>query len=119
MECVVEGGDDDDEGNNGMEGEEADKKDGHNITFLYTLGEGSCPKSFGINVARLAALPEEVLMKAKQVSANFEIEMNGNSRQAKVSPSSSVEIRRKVEDAVAKEDWVEVDRLWTDLQRCV
>ena len=58
-------------------------------------------------------------MKAKQVSANFEIEMNGNSRQAKVSPSSSVEIRRKVEDAVAKEDWVEVDRLLTDLQRCV
>merc|ERR1711957_1060291 len=46
------------------------------ITFLYTLGAGSCPKSFGINVARLAALPEEVLIKAKRVSSLFEASMS-------------------------------------------
>jgi len=30
------------------------------ITFLYTLEEGSSPRSFGVNVARLAKLPQEV-----------------------------------------------------------
>jgi DNA mismatch repair protein MSH6 len=33
------------------------------ITFLYTLEEGSSPRSFGVNVARLAKLPQEVLLK--------------------------------------------------------
>lgn len=30
------------------------------ITFLYKLGNGSCPKSHGVNVAHLAGLPEAV-----------------------------------------------------------
>ncbi|KAL3902271.1 MAG: hypothetical protein SGARI_005925 [Bacillariaceae sp.] len=48
-----------------------------NITFLYTLGPGACPKSFGINVAKLAGLPQEVLTNAKKASEAFEEEMNG------------------------------------------
>jgi DNA mismatch repair protein MSH6 len=47
-----------------------------NITFLYTLGPGAIPKSFGINVAKLAGLPDEVLANAKRVSHEFEEEMN-------------------------------------------
>jgi DNA mismatch repair protein MSH6 len=47
-----------------------------NITFLYTLGPGAVPKSFGINVAKLAGLPDEVLENAKRVSHEFEEEMN-------------------------------------------
>ena len=64
--------------------EDAEKK--HNITFLYTLGEGPCPKSFGVNVARLAGLPLDVLEKAKAVSSSFEAEMNGEG-QHKIIPS--------------------------------
>ncbi|EED94258.1 MutS family, partial [Thalassiosira pseudonana CCMP1335] len=60
MECIVEDDSEDD----------AEKRS--NITFLYTLGEGPCPKSFGVNVARLAGLPDDVLQKAKLVSAAFE-----------------------------------------------
>lgn len=30
------------------------------VTFLYRLGDGACPKSHGMNVARLAHLPAEV-----------------------------------------------------------
>ncbi|GMH78533.1 hypothetical protein TL16_g07839 [Triparma laevis f. inornata] len=51
--------------------------DEKNITFLYQLGEGACPKSFGINVARLAGLPEGVLAIAEKRSANFQKEMEG------------------------------------------
>lgn len=46
------------------------------ITFLYTLTEGSSPKSFGINVARLACLPREVLQLAAQKSQQFEAQLN-------------------------------------------
>jgi len=76
MECVVEEDCD----------EDAEKK--HNITFLYSLGEGPCPKSFGVNVARLAGLPLDVLEKAKAVSSSFEAEMNGES-QHKIIPSTA------------------------------
>lgn len=37
-----------------------------NITFLYTLSSGICDRSFGIEVARMAALPSHVLQIARQ-----------------------------------------------------
>ena len=30
------------------------------ITFLYKFVKGICPKSYGFNAARLAAIPDEV-----------------------------------------------------------
>eukprot|EP00816_Leptocylindrus_hargravesii_P006082 CAMPEP_0196817012 /NCGR_PEP_ID=MMETSP1362-20130617/58315_1 /TAXON_ID=163516 /ORGANISM="Leptocylindrus danicus, Strain CCMP1856" /LENGTH=198 /DNA_ID=CAMNT_0042194543 /DNA_START=38 /DNA_END=630 /DNA_ORIENTATION=+ len=59
MECMVD----------------TDSNEEQRITFLYTLGNGVCPKSFGINVARLAGLPQEVLEIASKKSAQFEAEM--------------------------------------------
>ncbi|XAR61404.1 hypothetical protein NMG60_11035096 [Bertholletia excelsa] len=46
------------------------------VTFLYRLTPGACPKSYGVNVARLAGLPENVLHKAAAKSQEFE-EMYG------------------------------------------
>ena len=46
------------------------------VTFLYKLVEGICPDSFGINVARLAMIPEEVLGRAKEMADSFNIDMN-------------------------------------------
>ncbi|URE02376.1 DNA mismatch repair protein [Musa troglodytarum] len=43
------------------------------VTFLYRLAPGSCPKSYGVNVARLAGLPTSVLQKAARKSNDFEI----------------------------------------------
>ena len=42
------------------------------ITFLYQLTGGASPKSFGINVARLARLPSDILTLATDKSAAFE-----------------------------------------------
>lgn len=50
---------------NGVGGEEE-------VTFLYRLSPGACPKSYGVNVARLAGLPEKVLQKAVVKSVEFE-----------------------------------------------
>lgn len=42
------------------------------ITFLYRLTAGSSPRSYGINVARLAQLPAEVIELACKQSKEFE-----------------------------------------------
>lgn len=36
------------------------------VTFLYRLTDGACPKSYGTNVARLAGLPDAVVRRAAQ-----------------------------------------------------
>ncbi|XP_047969957.1 DNA mismatch repair protein MSH6 [Salvia hispanica] len=42
------------------------------VIFLYKLTPGACPKSYGVNVARLAGLPDTVLRKAAAMSQEFE-----------------------------------------------
>uniref|UniRef100_A0A0D3H6Q7 DNA mismatch repair protein n=1 Tax=Oryza barthii TaxID=65489 RepID=A0A0D3H6Q7_9ORYZ len=42
------------------------------VTFLYKLTPGSCPKSYGVNVARLAGIPASVLQRANEKSSDFE-----------------------------------------------
>jgi DNA mismatch repair protein MSH6 len=39
------------------------------VTFLYKLTRGACPKSYGVNVARLAGLPPSVLRTAAATAA--------------------------------------------------
>lgn len=50
----------------------------NDIKFLYVLKEGFFGKSFGIQVARLAGIPDEVLNRAKEVLAELE---NDNSKE--------------------------------------
>ncbi|KAL9668414.1 hypothetical protein QQ045_002795 [Rhodiola kirilowii] len=42
------------------------------VTFLYRVMPGACPKSYGVNVARLAGLPDPILQKASNKSVEFE-----------------------------------------------
>ena len=42
------------------------------IVFLHKIAAGSADKSYGIHVARLAGVPEEVLGRAKEVLAELE-----------------------------------------------
>ena len=90
MECMVE----------------EDEGDGtpSRVTFLYTLGRGACPKSFGINVARLAGLPTDVLIKAGNISNEFERDIG-----------SSL-YRNKVEAAIQSNNWEMVRCLWQQAQ---
>ena len=55
------------------------KEEGEEVTFLYRISEGKADKSYGINVARLAKLPEEVLYRAQQILSHIqkeEIDLN-------------------------------------------
>lgn len=88
--------------------------DDDNITFLYTLGEGACPKSFGINVARLARLPEEVLEKAKQISSDFEMETNGGTSH----PEQALKQKQQLIEMVnnGNVDLQKIEDMWELLQ---
>jgi DNA mismatch repair protein MutS len=48
------------------------KEWGDEIIFLRKIEEGPADKSYGIQVARLAGLPEDTLKRAKEVLANLE-----------------------------------------------
>ena len=50
---------------------EAVEEDG-NITFLHKVMEGCVDKSYGINVAKLANLPNEVITRAKELLLKYE-----------------------------------------------
>src|SRR5581483_11174255 len=42
------------------------------VTFLYKLVPGVCPKSYGMNVASMAGVPREIVDRAEVVAAKFE-----------------------------------------------
>ncbi|TPX69650.1 hypothetical protein SpCBS45565_g02308 [Spizellomyces sp. 'palustris'] len=42
------------------------------VTFLYKLTDGSCPKSYGMNVASMAGVPIEIVEKADKIAASFQ-----------------------------------------------
>lgn len=42
------------------------------VTFLYRVASGNCPKSHGFNVARKAGLPDSVVLIAQEAAARLE-----------------------------------------------
>jgi DNA mismatch repair protein MutS len=45
---------------------------GDHIVFLRKIQAGGCDRSYGIQVARLAGLPAEVIRRAKEILSNLE-----------------------------------------------
>lgn len=64
MGCLVEDGEDNGDG--------PEKTAIPHVTFLYKYADGACPKSYGMNVAKLAHLPDAVTANAAARSAEFE-----------------------------------------------
>ena len=48
------------------------KEEQDKVTFLYKIKEGRADRSYGINVARLAGLPESILDRAKDLQKQLE-----------------------------------------------
>jgi len=77
----------------------------HNyISTFFRLGNGVCPKSFGINVARLAGLPKEVIEIAKTKSIEFELEMERS-------------LSSRIRSAVASGNAAVIENIWNSLQQ--
>lgn len=47
------------------------------VTFLYRLTDGACPKSYGASCARLAGLPDSVVRRAAEKAAESEAARTG------------------------------------------
>ena len=109
MECVVENGNATSRTGSGSSGE-------NNITFLYTLGEGGCPKSFGVHVARLAGLPKEVLSNANRISADFERQMNDRA-QASITDGTAKDLKQRIVRAIEDGAWDDLTSLRVEAQR--
>ena len=48
------------------------RKEGDNVTFLHRLVPGGCDHSYGIEVARLAGMPRELIARAREVLRKLE-----------------------------------------------
>lgn len=66
------------------------KKRGDDITFLRRIVKGGADESFGIEVAKLAGVPDSVVKRAKVILKELE--------------QNKIDIKFKAEDAVAEED---------------
>jgi DNA mismatch repair protein MutS len=72
------------------------KEDGHHIVWLRKIVPGGTDRSYGIQVARLAGLPETVIDRAREVLADLEASNNGVNG-GLPSPSAQVAETRKVQ----------------------
>ena len=66
------------------------KKRGDDITFLRRIVHGGADQSFGIEVAKLAGIPQSVIKRAKTILKELE--------------ANKIEIEFKAEDSVVEED---------------
>ncbi|XP_038051603.1 DNA mismatch repair protein Msh6-like [Patiria miniata] len=55
-----------------VENENEDDPSQETITFLYKFAAGACPKSYGFNAAKLADIPDEIVMVARKKAHDFE-----------------------------------------------
>jgi len=65
------------------------KEWGDQIVFLRKIVQGGCDHSYGIQVARLAGLPETVIDRAREVLANLEADELTPSHQPRLARSKS------------------------------
>lgn len=60
------------------------REEGQKMVFLYKMKEGPCPKSYGMNVARMANLPGQIVDHASVMALRFEEMMAKQNRKHKV-----------------------------------
>lgn len=83
------------------------------VTFLYQLAEGACPKSYGTNVAKLAGMPDAVLARAAAKSAEVERTSDELTAGSSKKSASAGDEREPPLDALEKELF---DRLTASLK---
>ncbi len=83
------------------------------VTFLYRIQEGKADKSYGINVARLARLPECVLERSKQILHQLENKQDENLSHTMIQPSQIIMEKTDpiVNEIKAKLDQIQADQM--------
>lgn len=71
------------------------------ITFLHKIKNGAVDKSYGIHVARLAGMPEELTTRANEILNHYENNKSKTSNEEKVQLAMNFDIPKK-EDPIKK-----------------
>lgn len=74
------------------------------ITFLYRVQDGPMDRSYGINVAQLAGLPDSLIERAEDILAALERDGNRGENVPKIHVERAEKKRSKVEDEIAALD---------------
>ena len=103
------------------------KEDNEKVTFMYKVKDGAAGHSYGINVARLAGLPESVLDRAKGLQKELEskkrvvqqsyqlIEMNRPDPRSEALMEKI--LQRDPEDMSPREAWVLLNDLYEEAKK--
>eukprot|EP00730_Choanoeca_flexa_P001720 TRINITY_DN10756_c0_g1_i2.p1 TRINITY_DN10756_c0_g1~~TRINITY_DN10756_c0_g1_i2.p1 ORF type:complete len:139 (+),score=30.62 TRINITY_DN10756_c0_g1_i2:1-417(+) len=97
----------DDDDNDGNEDDEQPSPNSSHIHFLYQLIEGLANRSYGLNVARLASIPEAILARAAAMSKQLETQVaaRGSSAVDIEAAKASIRAGNVQELAAALELW--------------
>lgn len=71
------------------------------LTFLHKIKNGAVDKSYGIHVARLAEMPEELTRRANEILNHYESNTNKNAKDDKIQLTLAFEEPKK-EDPIKK-----------------
>ena len=74
-------------------------EDGEKLIFLHKIKDGSIDKSYGINVAKLAGLPSEIITRASEILSSYE---NNKKNKKEISIQTSLPL-----DIISKKSEVE------------
>jgi DNA mismatch repair protein MutS len=92
------------------------KEWGDEIIFLRKVEEGSADKSYGIQVAQLAGLPSEVILRAKEVLTNLEKEELNETGEPKFAPYKHKKGAVQMDLFGAREDSLLSELMNTDME---
>jgi DNA mismatch repair ATPase MutS len=106
MDCLVQQAPDcSSAGDNDVGAKDASER----VTFLYHLCDGTSPKSYGVNVARLAGLPVEVLQLASRQSEAFLMVANkARNAGGANAEGNAVDERRRIEKIILYQRYFDV-----------
>lgn len=103
------------------------KEDDEKVTFLYKIKEGPAGRSFGINVARLAGLPESVLDRAKSLQSELEskkrvVQQNFQLVEMKKEDTQTEGLKEKIlavnpDDLSPRQAWEMLNDLYTEAKK--
>ncbi|WP_392486415.1 DNA mismatch repair protein MutS [Haloimpatiens sp. FM7315] len=88
------------------------KKHGHDIVFLRKIIEGGADQSYGIEVAKLAGIPEKVLKRAREILTD--LETKDKTIENKEAAISSINSKKKTSVSTTKTTNKEVNAIQLD-----
>jgi len=86
-------------------------EEGNNITFLHKIKNGAVDKSYGIHVARLAKMPEELLNRAEEILMDYETNAKKNKNDDKIQLSMNFDEPKEISKDFVKEKLEDIDPL--------